>query len=79
MLVKFYTKIQPLNIVGRVCMNHTMIDVSGANIKVGSEVIMISSDKTKPNSVTELVKNHNLFSYGLVTNLASSVKRIIVP
>lgn len=68
----------PLPIVGRVCMNHTMIDISKVNIKVGAEVTVIDSDKSKPNSVTQISSRHQLFDYELLTSLSSNIHRKIV-
>lgn len=67
-----------LPIVGRVCMNHTMIDLGSSNLKVGDEVTIISSDSNKPNSIIQMCKLNHLFSYILLTGISSSVKRIIV-
>ncbi len=67
-----------LPIVGRVCMNHTMIDIDDADIKVGSEVTIISSDPDQPNAVNNICASHNLFNYSFVTGLASTTRRIIV-
>lgn len=67
-----------LPIVGRVCMNHTMIDLSSSNLKVGDEVTIISNNPDQPNSIAGICKLHKLFNYSLLTNLSDSVRRIIV-
>lgn len=71
-------KDKPLPIVGRVCMNHTMVDIGGTDIALGSELTVISRDSDQPNSVNSICKQHGLFNYSFVTGLASSTKRIIV-
>lgn len=67
-----------LSIVGRVCMNHTMIDIDNTNLKVGDEVTVISDNKLDPNSIEQIARRHKLFSYELLTGLSSSVRREIV-
>ena len=65
-------------IVGRVCMDHTMIDLRGSGLQKGSEVLVISKNPSDPNSVNNICKTHGLFSYSFVTGLSSSVRRKIV-
>lgn len=67
-----------LPIAGRVCMNHTMVDLGNANIRVGDEVVVMSSDPQAPNSVADMSKQHSLFSYGILTAISSSIRRVIV-
>jgi alanine racemase len=67
-----------LPIVGRVCMNHTMIDLSGSKLKVGDEVTVISRSPEHQNSITRLRTEHGLFPYTVLTGLSSSVRRVIV-
>jgi len=69
---------QILPIVGRVCMNHTMVDLAGSNLKVGDEVTVISANPADPNSVTGLNANFKMFPYSLLTGLSSSIRRVIV-
>ncbi len=67
-----------LGIVGRVCMNHVMINLNDSDINVGSEVTVISNNNQQPNSISQLSKEHNLFNYSLVTGLAPTIRRRIV-
>ena len=67
-----------LAIRGRVCMNHTMVDLSGTKLKVGDKVTVISSDHSKPNSIQSIADNYGLFTYTLMTRMAESVRREIV-
>lgn len=69
---------QELPIVGRVCMNHTMIDLKDLPLGVGDEVILISNDPAAKNSIQRICQDHTLFNYGLATNISSSVRRRIV-
>ncbi len=75
-IVTYKQKPQP--VVGRVCMNHTMINITDSDSKVGSVVTLIDTDQNAPNSVKNICKDHDLFSYQLVTGLSEKVKRIVV-
>jgi alanine racemase len=66
-----------LPIVGRVCMNHTMIDLSDSDLKEGDSITVFSSDPSKPNSIANIAKNHKLFSYSILTGISSTIRRII--
>ncbi len=65
-------------IVGRVCMNHTMINLGKEKLAVGDEVVVISSDKNDPNSIASISKNLGEFSYSTLVNLDATVRRIVV-
>ncbi len=67
-----------LPIAGRVCMNHTMIDVGDALVKPLAEVIVISDDPKDPNSVAGWQREHGLFPYTSLTGLGPDVRRILV-
>ncbi len=69
---------QALPIIGRVCMNHTMIDLSGTDLAAGHEVTIFSTDPVSPNSVARLASGHQLFPYTLLAGLSSSIRRQIV-
>ncbi len=69
---------QPLPVVGRVCMNHTMINLNGSDATVGSTITLINCEKTAPNSIANICETHGLFSYQLVTSITEKIKRIIV-
>ena len=71
-------KNKPLPIVGRVCMNHTMIDVTDEAIRVGDSVNVISDNDSDPNSISQLTKDGNIFSYSLMTGFSESTRRIII-
>lgn len=70
---------KPLKIVGRVCMNHTMIELGDNEVSVGTEVTVFSRDLAHFNSINAICQKHSLFNYGLVTGLSSSIRRVIVP
>jgi len=68
---------QKMAIVGRVCMNHTMIDLTDSKLTAGDTVTVISNNPADPNSIANIAKSHRLFNYSLLTNLSSSVRRVL--
>jgi alanine racemase len=67
-----------LAIVGRVCMNHTMINLDSTDATAGDEVIIFSSNPKNKNSVDNAAKRHELFNYNLLTALSPDVRRILI-
>ncbi len=74
--VSFNNKFLP--IVGRICMNHTMINIEGIDLKFGDVVTVISDRPDDLNSINCLAINHDLFRYSLMTGFSESTRRIIV-
>lgn len=68
---------QVLPILGRVCMDHTVIDLKDSGLQVNDEVTVISPDPSRPNSVAGLDANHGLFPYSSLTGLSSTIRREI--
>ena len=67
-----------LPIVGRVCMNHTMVDIGDAALRVGDEVVVFDSDPAMPNSIHNICSGQQLFPYALLTGISSSIRRRVV-
>jgi len=64
-------------VVGRVCMDQTMIDVGDIpNVKMGDEVVLIGSQGNETISADELATIINTINYEIVSALTSRVKRI---
>jgi alanine racemase len=61
-------------VVGSVCMDMTMIDVSSIDVKAGDEVILFSDELP----VTELAENIGTIPYEILTNVSERVKRVFV-
>ncbi len=59
-------------IVGNICMDLTMIDVTGMNVKEGDSVILFGDQL----SVIDLAKQINTIPYEILTSVSSRVKRI---
>ncbi|TXG76334.1 alanine racemase [Patescibacteria group bacterium] len=67
-----------LPVRGRVCMNHTMVDITDTDLAVGDDITVISNHRTHPNSIQSLADRHKLFTYSLLTGLNSSIRRVVV-
>ncbi len=65
-------------IVGRVCMNHTIVSLEGIRAKVGDEVVVYSNNPRDINSIDAIAQTHKLFNYNLLTALSGDVRRILV-
>ncbi|SFN68068.1 alanine racemase [Salegentibacter flavus] len=61
-------------IVGNVCMDIIMIDVTNINCKEGDEVIIFGG----PQHVTQLAGAGGTISYELITGISQRVKRVII-
>ena len=75
-LVEYHNEYLP--IAGRVCMNHTMVRLDDADIKVGNEVTVISPNKRSKVSVANICNTYGLFNYGLLVGLNQNVRRKII-
>lgn len=67
-----------VDIIGRVCMNHMMIDISDTVAKVGDEVIIISNNPKINISLEKICNTHRLFNYGLLAGLSGNIRRTII-
>jgi alanine racemase len=63
---------KPAPIVGNVCMDMTMIDITGISAKEGDEAIVFGSGYT----VTEFAKDMGTIPYEVLTNISQRVKRV---
>ena len=61
-------------IIGNVCMDMLMIDISGIDCQEGDEVILFGKDK----SAEEFAHNAGTISYELITSISQRVKRKII-
>ncbi|MEQ1553943.1 MAG: bifunctional UDP-N-acetylmuramoyl-tripeptide:D-alanyl-D-alanine ligase/alanine racemase [Ferruginibacter sp.] len=68
MLVNGY----PAPVIGNVCMDMTMLNITGINAKEGDEVIVFGDEPT----VTNVAAWANTISYEILTNISQRVKRV---
>lgn len=61
-------------LVGNVCMDMIMVNVTGIDCKEGDEVIVFDAN----HSANELARNANTISYELITAISQRVKRVIL-
>jgi alanine racemase len=59
-------------VIGKVCMDMTMIDITGSNIQEGDEVIIFGPEY----SVEEMAKKCGTISYEILTGISPRVKRV---
>jgi len=61
-----------VTIVGNVCMDMCMADVSGLNVKEGDEVIVFGNDR----SINDLAREMETIPYEILTGISKRVKRM---
>ncbi|MBT4232025.1 MAG: alanine racemase, partial [Flavobacteriaceae bacterium] len=61
-------------IVGNVCMDMIMVDVTGLNCKEGDEVIFFDDNSY---SADEFSKKANTISYEIISSISRRIKRTI--
>jgi alanine racemase len=76
-VVKFGEKCLP--VVGRVCMNHTMIGIGASTVNEGDEIIVYSNYSDDKNGIDRVAAEHGLFNYNLLTALSHDLRRLLVP
>jgi alanine racemase len=65
-------------ILGRVCMNMTMVDVTDLeSVKVGDSVVLIGQDSDKGISAEDIAQYGNTINYEVVTQLNSTIQKFI--
>jgi len=67
-----------LPIIGRVCMNHTMIDLGVTGTRVGDKVSVFADDANRPNAIIRVCNQYGLFPYEVLTRLSGSVRRAVL-
>jgi len=58
--------------IGSICMDMTMLDVSGIDVKPGDEAIVFNREHT----IMQLAKDINTIPYEILTNISQRVKRV---
>jgi len=70
---------QKCKVVGKICMNLTMVDISNiTEIKVGDRATLIGQDNDCIITVDELAKKCQTINYEFVTRINQNIKRILI-
>ncbi|MDR0659967.1 MAG: alanine racemase [Prevotellaceae bacterium] len=69
---KFMINGQPAPIIGNICMDLTMTDITGLDVKEGDEVIIFGDEPT----IFELADKLGTITYEILTSVAARVKRV---
>jgi len=64
------------NVVGRVCMDHIMVDLRNCHVRVGEEVILIGKSQSKSITVEDLASLCGTIPYEIVSRLSLKIPRI---
>ena len=66
-------------VIGRICMDQSMIDVSKVNnVNVGDEVVLFGSQENEMVSIDEMAEKLNTINYEVVTSINKRVPRVYV-
>ncbi|EKD30034.1 MAG: hypothetical protein ACD_78C00177G0002 [uncultured bacterium (gcode 4)] len=66
-----------LPILGRVCMNLTIVDITDIDITAGDRITIISDEQSVENNVYELARRSETITYECFTRLSESVRRVV--
>jgi alanine racemase len=68
---------QRVPIIGRVCMDLTMLDVDGIeNVQIGDEVVIFGQQGNETLSVDEMASLLNTINYEIVSTITARVPRV---
>lgn len=68
---------QRVPIIGRVCMDLTMLDIGGIqNVQMGDEVVVFGQQGNESLTVDEMAATLDTINYEIVTNIAARVPRV---
>jgi alanine racemase len=62
----------PVPVIGNICMDMTMVDVTGLDVKEGDEVIVFGAGR----SIVELANEMQTIPYEILTGISKRVKRV---
>lgn len=69
---------KPMQIIGTVGMNHTIIDVGDINPRLWDRVTVISPKRDAPNSIGRLFRDYGLYHYQVLTDISPDIRRKII-
>lgn len=64
-------------IIGSICMDLMMCDVSNLNCQIGEQVTLIGKDGEEEISVNELAENIGVIPYEIITSLKAKIEKVI--
>ena len=64
------------NIIGRVCMDQFMVDVTGMDVKVGDKVTLVGTDGDETILIDKLAEEAGTFNYEFICDLGKRVPRV---
>lgn len=70
--ISFLVNGKPAPIIGNICMDMTMIDITGIKAKVGDEVIIFGEG----NSIIDIARKIETIPYEILTGISERVKRV---
>jgi len=65
------------SVVGRICMNICMVDVTGLAVKAGDRVILVGQEKNKSISIDDLAKWCGTINYEVVDRINPLLPRVV--
>lgn len=71
----FLWKKRVLPLVGRVCMNLSMADATGTNLRVGDEITVVSDNPKARNGVENLARETGTIPYEILVRFPSNMRR----
>ena len=66
---------QERKILGRICMDHCMVDLDGFGDITGAEVVLLGSQGGKTITATEIARRWGTISYDVFTGIAARMPR----
>lgn len=67
---------QKANIVGRICMDQFMVDVTGMDVRVGDKVTLVGEDGEEKILIDELALLAGTFNYEFVCDISKRIPRV---
>lgn len=67
-----------VNVIGTICMDMCMVDVTGLDVKAGDEVTVIGKDGDKQITVDEVAEKSGTINYEITCDISKRVPRVYV-
>lgn len=63
-------------VIGRICMDHTVIDLKGAQVKAGDEVVLIGRSGKEEITAQDIAEKTHTISYEIVSRIGPRIPRV---